>query len=44
MRTYRGFETWTDAKTFASFLKAEGYTDVSITTKENGYWKVYFTK
>ena len=39
--TYRGFQTWEDAKTFKDFLIQHGFEKVSI-SKDSSYYKVFF--
>lgn len=43
MRTFLGFDTWEDAKTFKNFLTAEGYEEVDI-SKHGKLWRVYYKK
>jgi len=43
MRTFRGFETHTDAITFKRFLEATGYKNIDMEYNEfSNKWRVHF--
>lgn len=43
MRTFLGFDTWEDAKTFQNFLIRAGYEKVDI-SKHGNLWRVYYNE